>query len=98
MANQIEENLNNASDEFDNVNDEMNGAIDNVKEEFDTDMSPRKMFGVVSVKEMKKAKADASTFTQIVHQFHNQMSSKMGIKNVETEQWKALKKNLDNCT
>ena len=51
-------------------------------------MTPRRMFGMVSVEEMKKEKADAWTFMQIVHQCHDQMSLKMGIKNVETEQWK----------
>ena len=52
MANQIEENSNNALNEFNGVNDETNNTTNDVEEEFDTDMSPRKMFSVVSVKEM----------------------------------------------
>ena len=56
MANKMEENLNDKSHEFDNVNDKMNNAINNIEEEHGTNMSPRKMFSVVSVEEMKKKK------------------------------------------
>ena len=75
----------------------MDNAIGNMKSVTQT-CHQAKMFGVVSVEEMKKEKVDTLTFTQTMHQCHNQMSLKMGIKNVEMEQWKTLKKIHNNCT
>ena len=56
------------------------------------DMMPRRMFGVASVEETNQEKVDPLTFIQIVHQCHNQMSS----KNLETEPFQELKKNQNN--
>ena len=63
MANQMEEDSNDELNKFDNVNDEMNGTVGNIEEQCDIDVMPRRMFGVVSIKELKKEKVDTLTFS-----------------------------------
>ena len=67
MANEIEENLNTELDKFNGFNDNTNNAIKSTEENFQHDMTPRRMFGVALVEEMKKEKTDPLIFVQIVH-------------------------------
>ena len=71
-----------------NQNNEIDNTINNIEEWCESDLSPQTMFGVASVEEMKKEKAEALAFLQMMEQCHNQMTLKMGIKNMETMQLK----------
>ena len=49
---------------------------------------------MMSVEEMKKEKMEALTFVQIMHQCHNQMSLKMGMKKHGDRAMKGMTKEL----
>ena len=76
------------------LNDEVDNAIDDIKEQCESNLSPQKMFGMVSVKEMKKEKVDALAFSQMMMQCHNQMTSKMDIKKCGNHAIEGMKKEL----
>ena len=46
VANDIEENSNNKFNEFDDKNDNLHNAIEFMEENFQHDMTPRRMFGM----------------------------------------------------
>ena len=94
MVDQIKENLDRQLNDFNKLNDEVDNAINDVEEKCESNLSPQKMFGMASVKEMKNEKVDALAFAQMMLQCHNQMTLKMGIKKFGDRAIEGMKKEL----
>ena len=82
------------SNDFNELNEEVDNAINDIEEKQESNLSPQKMFGMVLVEEMKREKVDALAFAQMMMQCHNQMTLKMGIKKFGNHAIEGMKKGL----